>query len=149
MNWTWSRFHALGVDDLYDLLALRSRVFVVEQQCVYLDQDGADRDSWHLLGRDGSGTLRACLRMVDPGVKYAELSMGRVVTSPESRGTGLGRRLVAEGMRWVDTHHAGQPVRIGAQAHLQRFYGAFGFEPVSEPYLEDDIPHVEMLRAAR
>ena len=148
MDWHWARFEALGVDNLYDLLTLRSRVFVVEQHCVFLDLDGADRDSWHLLGRDASGTLQAYLRMVDPGLKYAELSMGRVITNLDTRATGLGRRLVDEALRWVDAQHAGQPVRIGAQAHLQRFYGGFGFQPVGEPYIEDDIPHIEMLRPA-
>lgn len=148
MNWHWSRFDTLGVDNLYDALTLRSRVFSLEQNCVYVDPDGADRHSWHLLGRDPAGTLQAYLRMVDAGVKYPEPSMGRVVTSVASRATGLGRRLVAEAMRWVDAQHPGQPVRISAQAHLQRFYAGFGFQPVGEPYLEDNIPHIEMLRAA-
>jgi len=97
LNWLWSRFSELGVDNLYDALALRCRVFVLEQG-PYLDPDGIDRQAWHLLGRDGQGTLHAYLRIVDPGVKFAEPSMGRVVTSPEARGTGLGRALVSEGL---------------------------------------------------
>ena len=79
MNWLWSRFHELGVDNLYDALALRCRVFVLEQG-PYLDPDGIDRQAWHLLGRDGHGTLHAYLRVVDPGVKFTEPSLGRVVT---------------------------------------------------------------------
>jgi ElaA protein len=146
MDWHWSRFDTLGVDNLYDLLTLRSRVFVVEQHCVFLDMDGADQRSWHLLGRDSAGKLQAYLRMVDAGVKYPELSMGRVITSLDSRATGLGRRLVAEAMRWLHAEQPGQAVRISAQAHLQRFYAGFGFQPVGEPYMEDDIPHVEMFR---
>jgi len=145
VNWTWSRFADLGVDNLYDALALRCRVFVLEQG-PYLDPDGIDRRSWHLLGRDEHGTLQAYLRIVDPGAKYAEPSMGRVVTSPETRGTGLGRRLVAEGLARCLASWPGQGVRISAQAHLERFYGGWGFQRVGDEYLEDNIPHLEMLR---
>ncbi len=88
MNWTWQRFSDLGVDNLHDALQLRSRVFVLEQG-PYLDVDGHDRNAWHLLGRDRGEPLLAYLRVVDPGVKYDEPSIGRVVTAPEVRGTGL------------------------------------------------------------
>ncbi len=145
MNWLWSRFGGLGVDNLYDALALRCRVFILEQGA-YLDPDGIDRDAWHLLGRDEAGVLQAYLRAVDPGVKYAEPSLGRVITAPESRGTGLGHALVAEGLRQCSAVWPGQGVRISAQAHLARFYGGYGFKPVGDTYLEDDIPHLEMLR---
>ena len=145
MHWTWARFEELGVDALYDALALRCRVFILEQG-PYLDPDGLDRVAWHLLGRDEAGVLQAYLRVVDPGHKYAEPSIGRVITAPEARGTGLGRALVAEGMRRTLDAFPGQGIRISAQAHLERFYGGFGFGKVGEPYLEDDIPHVEMLR---
>jgi ElaA protein len=147
LNWTWSRFDDLGVDNLYDALALRCRVFVLEQG-PYLDPDGIDRHAWHLLGRNERGVLEAYLRLVDPGVKYTEPSMGRVITSPEARGTGLGRQLVAEGVARCLALWPGQGMRISAQAHLERFYGEWGFERVGEPYLEDDIPHLEMIRPA-
>ena len=91
----------------------------------------------------------AYLRIVDPGVKYTEPSMGRVITSPEVRGTGLGRQLVAEGVARCQAQWPGQGMRISAQAHLERFYGEWGFERVGEPYLEDDIPHLEMISARR
>lgn len=145
MDWTWARFSSLSLDDLYDALALRCRVFILEQG-PYQDPDGLDRVSWHLLGRDGAGRLQAYLRIVDPGCKFAEPSMGRVITAPEVRGTGLGRTLVAEGLARSDAAWPGRGHRISAQAHLQRFYGGFGFTTVGEPYAEDDIPHVEMLR---
>jgi ElaA protein len=148
LRWHWARFGELSLDDLYDTLALRSRVFVLEQRCLYLDADGLDRRSWHLLGRDGDGALAAYLRIVDPGLKYEEPSMGRVVTAPEARGSGAGRALVGEGVRRCAAAWPGRAVRISAQAHLQHFYGGFGFEPVGETYLEDDIPHIEMLRSA-
>lgn len=145
MNWAWCRFAGLGVDNLYDALALRCRVFVLEQG-PYLDPDGLDRCAWHLLGRDEAGLLQAYLRVVDPGHKYAEPSPGRVLTAPERRGTGLGRTLMAEGLARCAQAWPGRALRISAQAHLQRFYGDFGFRPVGEIYLEDDIAHIEMLR---
>jgi ElaA protein len=146
LNWTWSRFQELGVDNLYDALALRCRVFVLEQG-PYLDPDGVDRQCWHLLGRDDSGTLQAYLRIVDPGVKFAEPSIGRVITSPETRGSGLGRRLFAEGVARCLRLWPGQGIRISAQAHLERFYGEWGFCRVGSEYLEDNIPHLEMFRS--
>ena len=147
LAWTWKRFEALSLDELYDALALRCRVFILEQGA-YLDPDGLDRVSWHLLGRDGQGALHAYLRVVDPGAKFPEPSMGRVITSPEVRGTGAGRSLVAEGVRRIDEAWPGQASRISAQAHLADFYGSFGYAAQGDTYLEDGIPHVEMLRAA-
>lgn len=148
MHWTWQRFVELGVDNLYDALQLRSRVFVLEQG-PYLDADGLDRQSWHLLGRDACGVLVSYLRIVDPGVKYEEPSIGRVVTAPEIRGGGHGRALMVEGVAGSERLWPGRAIRISAQAHLERFYGSLGFVRVGPDYLEDDIPHVEMLRGAR
>jgi ElaA protein len=147
VKWQWRRFAELGVDDLYDALQLRCRVFILEQG-PYLDPDGIDRHAWHLLGRDAQGALVATLRLVDPGAKYAEPSIGRVVTAPEVRGIGLGRALTAEGLAGCDRLWPGRALRISAQAHLERFYSGFGFARVGDNYLEDGIPHVEMLRPA-
>ena len=144
MNWSWQRFNELGVDNLHDALQLRSRVFILEQG-PYLDVDGLDRSSWHLLGRDDAGVLMAYLRVVDPGLKYDEPSIGRVVTAPEVRGTGLGRALMHEGLAGCVRHWPGSAVRISAQARLQRFYTELGFAAVGDEYLEDEIPHIEML----
>jgi ElaA protein len=130
---------------LYEVLALRQKVFVLEQG-PYLDADGLDQQSWHLLGRDASGELLLYLRVVDPGLKYDEPSIGRVVIDKSLRGTGLGRVMMAEAIRRCDEAWPGRANRISAQAHLARFYGEFGFAPVGEPYLEDTIPHQEMLR---
>lgn len=146
--WAWRRLAGLTADDVYDLLALRAAVFVVEQACAYLDPDGLDRHSWHLLGRDAAGALRACLRVVDPGLKYAEPSMGRVVLDKALRGSGLADTLVAEGVRRCDAAWPGRANRISAQAHLQRFYARHGFQPVGDIYSEDDIPHIQMWRPA-
>ena len=144
MDWRWFRFAELGVDNLHDALQLRSRVFILEQG-PYLDVDGLDRHAWHLLGRDGEGVLVAYLRVVDPGLKYDEPSIGRVVTAPEVRGTGRGRSLMREGLDGCRRHWPQRNIRISAQARLQRFYAELGFSAVGAEYLEDDIPHIEML----
>jgi len=145
MHWTWTRFDELGVRGLYDILTLRCRVFILEQG-PYLDPDGLDAHSWHLQGRNEAGVLQAYLRAVDPGIKYAEPSIGRVITAPEVRGIGLGRRLMEEGIARCESAWPGQGIRISAQAHLQPFYATLGFERQGEDYLEDDIPHIEMFR---
>jgi ElaA protein len=145
VNWTWARFEGLSLDDLYDALALRCRVFILEQG-PYLDPDGLDRQAWHLLGRDEAGVLQAYLRVVDPGLKFEEPSIGRVITAPELRGSGAGRLLMDEGIARCEQAWPGRGIRISAQAHLQRFYGSLGFRAIGEPYGEDNIPHIEMLR---
>jgi ElaA protein len=147
MNWTWLRFADLGVDNLYDALQLRCRVFVLEQG-PYLDPDGLDRASWHLLGRSAGGALAGYLRVVDAGAKFDDPSIGRVVTAPELRGSGLGRALMAEGVAGCARFWPGRAIRISAQAHLERFYNDFGFARQGDDYLEDGIPHVGMLRRA-
>ena len=146
LNWGWQRFADLGVDALYDALALRGAIFAVEQACAYLDPDGADRQSWHLLGRDSDGQLRAYLRLVDPGVKYVEPSIGRVVLDKPLRASGLADQLIAEGLRRADAAWPGLGNRISAQSHLLRFYGRHGYQPVGGIYDEFGIPHIEMLR---
>jgi len=149
LRWHDRAFGELSVPELYAIIELRERVFVVEQACAYLDADGADPVSRHLWAEAGEagqagqrGPIRAYLRIVPAGVKYEEVSLGRIVTAPDARGTGLGRTLVARGLAAVGE----VPVRISAQAYLERFYGDFGFHRASELYLEDGIPHVEMLR---
>ena len=146
IQWWWQRFADLGVDNLYDALQLRCRVFVLEQG-PYLDPDGVDRQSWHLLGRRVDGALVNYLRIVDPGAKYDEPSIGRVIAAPEVRGSGSGRVLMTEGMAGCDRYFSGRDVHISAQAHLERFYNGFGFVRVGDNYIEDTIPHVEMLRS--
>jgi ElaA protein len=149
VSWHWSRFEELGIHALYEALALRQRVFNLEQHCDYVDADGLDPHAWHLLGRSAEGKLVAYLRVVDPGYKYDEPSIGRVATDASARGNGTGRLLMIEGVGGCDRIWPGLAVRISAQAHLQRYYQSVGFETVSPEYLEDGIPHVEMLRSAR
>lgn len=143
--WQWYTFNELTTDLLYRAMTLRQRVFAVEQNCAYLDADGFDRQSHHLLGMNEAGDLIAYLRLVQPGYKYEELSIGRVISAPEVRGQGVGRELMRTGIAGVERMFPGQPVRISAQAHLQKFYEECGFHAVSGLYLEDGIPHIEML----
>lgn len=151
IEWQWSSFADLTAAELYEMLALRQQVFVLEQTCLYPDIDGLDPGAHHLLGWHSAGgrrTLHATLRCLAPGAKYGEMSLGRVVTSPAARGTGLGRELVAQGIACAERLHPGHPIKIGAQAHLEAFYGSFGFRTISAPYDEDGIMHIDMLRPA-
>lgn len=147
--WLWSGFEELSPHELYTILQLRQTVFVVEQTCPYLDADGYDQGAWHLRGwtSEGSGDLLcAYVRILPPGVKYVEPSIGRVLTHPRMRRTGLGKQLMLEAIRRSEMIAPGLPIRIGAQRYLERFYGDLGFRVTSEPYDEDGIMHVEMLR---
>ena len=145
-TWTCLPFDALTPHQLYAVLKLRSEVFVVEQTCAYLDPDGADPACHHMLGLAKGGALLATARLVPAGLKFPEASIGRVVTSPAARGTGLGHALMELACSHLARLWGAQPIRIGAQAHLQGFYARHGFATVSAPYDEDGIPHVEMLR---
>jgi ElaA protein len=148
-DWHWLAFEQLHGADLYAALSLRQEVFILEQKCLYPDIDGHDQASFHLLGwqiHHGQRRLAAYLRCLPPGAKYTEMSLGRVVTAPFARGTGIGKELLAEGIGRAVRQHPGHDIRIGAQAHLERFYQSFGFETVSAPYDEDGIEHVDMLR---
>ncbi len=147
--WQWSRFNELRTHDLYAVVQLREAVFIVEQNCPYPDADGRDPHAWHLLGwlqRPADRTLVAYARIFEPGVRYAEGSIGRVVTAPSVRGIGLGRRLMAEAMHRLETLAPGEKIKLAAQRRLEEFYGGFGFITVSEPYEEDGIIHVDMVR---
>jgi ElaA protein len=145
MRWHVAPFAGLSVDELYELLTLRQRVFVVEQRCPYLDCDGKDRSAIHLLGRADDGRLVAVARLLAPGISFAEAAIGRVVTAPEVRRTGVGRALMREAIARTRATFGPGPIRIGAQRYLERFYGELGFRVASAPYDEDGIPHVEML----
>jgi ElaA protein len=148
--WQWSRFSELRPDDLYAMVRLREAVFVVEQNCPYLDADGRDSRAWHLLGWNkvagAERSLVAYARVFEPGVRYTEGSIGRVATVQEVRRTGVGRRLMAEALRRLETLAPGEKIKIAAQRRLEAFYAGFGFTTVSAPYEEDGIMHVDMVR---
>jgi len=150
LRWQWSRLAALAPAALYAVLAARQQVFAVEQHCAFQDADGFDFAAWHLLGWNAGDTtaLAAYLRVLDPDTKYAEPSIGRVLTVPAHRGLGLGRMLMLEGLARCDTAWPGRSVRIAAQQRLEQFYASLGFRSVSAMYMEDGIAHVDMVRAA-
>jgi ElaA protein len=149
IEWQWRGFAELTTTELYEVLAQRQQVFVLEQQCFYNDFDGLDQQAQHLLGWrsvDGRRELAAYLRCLAPGAKYAEMSLGRVLTTKAARGSGAGRELLARGIECAERQHPGHRIRIGAQAYLERFYRSFGFNTISAPYEEDGIIHIDMLR---
>jgi ElaA protein len=151
IEWQWHAFADLSNADLYTVLAARQQVFIVEQTCIFPDIDGLDAGAQHLLGWtviDGQRQLAAYLRLLAPGVKYPEASIGRVLTIPAARGTGAGRALLTEGTRGADRLYPGHANRIGAQLYLEQFYQQFGYVTITAPYDEDGIMHVDMLRAA-
>lgn len=138
-------FTQLSAEELYALLRLRTEVFVVEQNCVFQDMDNKDQKCMHLLAWQND-RLAACARIVPAGISYAEASVGRIATAPFVRGTGLGRVLVQKSIDELYNLYGVVVVRIGAQLHLQKFYGSLGFEVASQPYDEDGIMHIEMLK---
>lgn len=145
IQWQWRSFAELSTIELYTIFAARQAVFVVEQNSPYLDLDGKDFDALHLIAWSGK-EVAAYLRLLEPGVSYPEPSLGRIITTKIGRGGGLGRELVARGLEKIHELYPELPTHIGAQAHLQKFYGSFGFVQSSEPYDEDGIMHIEMLR---
>lgn len=148
LSWQWCELHELALPQWYAVMAARVAVFVVEQTCPYQELDGWDLRATHLIAWDG-GAVAAYLRCFAPGVKYPEASLGRILTSAAYRSSGLGRELVERGLHRIEAKYRNAPVRIGAQSRLERFYRSLGFEIASEPYMEDGIPHVEMVRVAK
>lgn len=142
----WREFRQLAADELYELLAVRQRVLVVEQASPYADLDGLDKRAWHLLARRADGTVVGCLRLLDPGVDGADVGFGRVVTLPSERGQGLGRRLVTEAVRFAAQRWPGLPVVIHAQAYLEEFYKSHGFVTLGEPFDDVGVLHRTMRR---
>lgn len=145
LRWEWKRFDDLTADELYTILQVRQEVFVLEQNCLYLDADGKDRKSFHLMGFSSNDIL-AYARIVEPGVSYAEVSIGRILSSEKARGTGAGVELMEQALSRIEQQYGKVPVRISAQTYLLKFYQKFGFESTGKEYLEDEIPHTEMLR---
>ena len=143
--WRLMAFEDLRVGELYEALRLRSEVFVVEQQCIFRDMDGADQKAMHLLGVQ-HGELQAYARCFEAGVKFPEASFGRVLTRQSARGHGLGHVLIDQAISAISQVWGPQAIRIGAQMQLAGFYAQHGFEDTGTHYLEDGIPHLEMLR---
>ena len=138
-------FEQLTVHELQAIHILRQQVFVVEQNCAYQDADEWDAVSWHLFALDEKGHALATCRLIPAGQRYAEAAMGRVANAPGVRGRGMGRALMQEALQQLAQRSPG-PVRISAQQYLQGFYENLGFAATSAVYLEDGIPHLDMLK---
>jgi ElaA protein len=148
LTWQWFAFNELNVHTLYQLLRLRSEVFVVEQDCVYQDMDNRDQAAHHLLAFDQDGQVQACLRLLPPGVAYeGHAAIGRIVTSAALRGQGAGRPMLRNAIEKARQRYPNTPLKLSGQQHLRAFYESMGFKAIGEPYLEDGIPHLEMLRS--
>jgi ElaA protein len=147
MQWIVKTFEELTTTELYSLLRLRSEVFIVEQVCAFQDLDDSDQLGVHVMGYDADQELVAYTRLFGPGIKYDMASIGRVVTSKKVRGSGAGRELMEYSIAMVEVRFGKVPIKIGAQQYLQKFYTSLGFVQSSEMYMEDGIPHIEMIRS--
>ena len=145
IQWTIKSFENLSVNELYDILKLRSEIFVVEQNCVYLDLDGKDKQALHLFG-EFKGKIVAYSRLFKPGITFDNASIGRVVVDANYRDRKWGHDLMREAIAGIKHHFGESQITIGAQLYLKKFYESHGFVQTSEMYLEDDIPHIEMKR---
>ncbi len=145
IKWSIKQFNELSLEELYDMIALRIEVFVIEQNCPYQDLDGKDKLSFHLLGKDIHDNIVATLRILPKGISYQEVSIGRVVTSEQIRPWKKGHELMKNAMTFIFKRYPSQNVRLSAQTHLVTYYKKHGFNETGKTYLEDGIPHSEML----
>ena len=145
LAWSLKSFDELTNTELYELLRLRNEVFVLEQKCIFLDQDNKDQKCYHLMGKDGEH-LMAYSRIVPPGLSYQYPSIGRVVVSSLGRGKTYGVELMQNSIRAIQKYYGMEPIRIGAQLYLRKFYESFGFQQSSAVYDEDGIDHIEMTK---
>ena len=137
------KFEELTLEELYEILKLRSEVFVVEQNCIYNDIDGKDKTSFHVIIKENN-EITAYLRVLPPGISYENASLGRVLVAKDARGMGYAKAIVTEGINCILRNFNTNKITIGAQEYLKDFYSEFGFKPVSEVYDEDGIPHLDM-----
>ena len=147
MNWKIKRFEELTTTELYEILRVRAEVFVVEQTCVYQDLDLKDKKAYHLFC-ENNGEIAAYLRILDKGVSYPEISIGRVLTRETNRRIGLAREMMQKAISFVEEELSEMQIRISAQLYLKQFYESLGFSVTSDIYLEDDIEHIEMVYRA-
>lgn len=148
IQWVFKSFAQLDAGELYEILKLRSRVFVVEQQCIFLDMDDLDRQAYHLAGYV-NGKLAAVTRILPAGTAYTGYaSIGRVVTAPEVRRQSYGFALMTKSLECLYGLYGPVPVKIGAQLYLKKFYESLGFSQAGEVYLEDGIEHIPMIKEA-
>ena len=138
------KFNELTINELYELLKLRAEVFIVEQKCIFNDIDDKDLKSIHIMIKTNN-KIEAYLRVLEPGVSYSNSSVGRVLVAKDSRKNGLARKIVKEGINYIINNFQNKNITIGAQEYLKDFYESLGFKAISQVYLEDGIPHLDMV----
>lgn len=143
-NWKCKAFNSLSVNELYGILRARTSVFILEQNCLYQDVDGKDTSAWHLFFSENE-QIKAYARIFPPGLSYEQASIGRVLTTKADRGKGHGKELMEIALKFIKKEFNDPPIKISAQSYLIKFYREFGFYPIGEEYLEDDIPHTAMI----
>lgn len=144
MNWKIKKFNELNIEEIYKILALRNEIFIVEQECPYLDCDDKDLNSYHLFLTE-NGQIVSYLRILEKGVSYDEISIGRVAVKKSYRGKGISRKMMLKAIEFIENNLSENTIKIQAQAYLLDFYSSLGFKAVSEEYLEDNIPHIDMI----
>lgn len=144
MNWKIKKFNELNIEEIYKILALRNEIFIVEQECPYLDCDDKDLNSYHLFLRE-NGEIVSYLRILEKGVSYDEISIGRVAVKKSYRGKGISRKMMLKAIEFIENNLSENTIKIQAQAYLLDFYRSLGFNAVSDEYLEDNIPHIDMI----
>lgn len=144
MEWKIKKYEDLTIDELYNILKVRNEVFVVEQNCPYQDCDEKDKRSYHLFLED-NGEIIAYSRIIEKGVSYDEVSIGRFLVQKKHRRMGFAREMLSKAIKFVEESLNENAIRISGQVYIKEFYKSFGFKEVSDVYLEDNIPHVEML----
>ena len=146
MQYVIKKFGELENIELYKILQLRQEIFIIEQACIYPDIDDKDEGAFHLMAFDGSKIVGS-VRILGRGVSYEEVSVGRVTVAKNARGRGIAKEMMQQAMDFVENEMREKHIRISAQSYIVPLYASLGFEIVSEEYLEDDIPHFEMLCA--
>ena len=144
LTWQVKHYNDLSLNEFHDIIALRIKVFVVEQNCPYLELDGKDKKAYHLICRNGTGDIVATARILPPGVSYDDTSIGRVVIDESIRGNGVGHDLMIKSVEFCGVEFGNTPIQISAQKHLEKYYEQHQFYSTGKEYLEDNIPHVEM-----
>jgi ElaA protein len=148
LTWKWSRLQKLSPSEVHAVLAARQSVFIVEQNCIYQDADDLDYSAWHLIGCNPKGRLMAYLRIIPPGSRFCEPSIGRLLTIKPMRGKNLAKCALEKALSKCDAAYPGQTIRVAAQTYLAGFYYQFGFRQIGRAYKEDGIDHVDMVRVA-
>ncbi|KYG32339.1 GNAT family N-acetyltransferase [Alkalihalobacillus trypoxylicola] len=148
MHWYIKAFHELSVEELYNIMRLRMDVFIIEQNCIYQELDGADQRAYHLFLKKDEGQILAYSRLFLKGDYFTEASIGRVIVEKDSRSFGYAKQLLNQSIEFLEIEKNQTNIVIQAQLYLLSFYQSFGFEPISEPYMHDDIEHIDMKKTA-